>query len=201
MICAAPVDASARACRLRVCFGNFYGLWRSLIVLEGLERKPSVSRRIRDFVRRQPYMYLRPRRHAARLPHPLHRCAAPFRNVANRSIRPREFGFEMGWTARSIAWTRLQRPFQQITGTMAIVLPLYPYSCRDLQLLRCVSRSLRFGASDRTAYFPRCICIPVYGGHQGLGRTASRARVGGGGVGDLLPVPVYFSAARSGTTR
>ena len=53
---------------------------------------------------------------------------ANYRDVAYGSSDFNLFGWEMGWTARSIFLGQgFSSPYQQLTGPTALVPPLYPY--------------------------------------------------------------------------
>jgi 4-amino-4-deoxy-L-arabinose transferase-like glycosyltransferase len=167
-----------------------------LIVLEGLERKTSVSRRIRDFVRSQPAgVWVAGVTLLAFVIRFIVVCCA-FRNVANPVNTHAEFGFEMGWTARSIALGHgFSGPFQAITGPTAIVPPLYPYILAGIfKLFGLYTPLSAFMALLINSVFSSLTCIPVYAAAREASgeRLARWAAVGWA----IYPFAVYFSAAR-----
>ncbi len=167
-----------------------------MIVLEGLERKRSVSRRIGDFGRSQPaWVWVAGATLLAFVIRFIVVCCA-FRNVANPVNTHAEFGFEMGWTARSIALGHgFSGPFQQITGPTAIVPPLYPYLLAGIfKLFGLYTPLAAFVALLMGSLFSALTCIPVYGAAREASgeRLARWAAVGWA----IYPFAVYFSAAR-----
>jgi 4-amino-4-deoxy-L-arabinose transferase-like glycosyltransferase len=122
-------------------------------------------------------------------------CCA-FRNVANPVNTHAEFGFEMGWTARSIALGHgFSGPFQAITGPTAIVPPLYPYILAGIfKLFGLYTPLAAFMALLINSVFSSLTCIPVYGAAREASgeRLARWAAVGWA----IYPFAVYFSAAR-----
>lgn len=167
-----------------------------MIVLEGLERKPSVSRRISDFVRSQPtWVWVTGATVLAFVIRFIVVCCA-FRNVANPVNTHAEFGFEMGWTARSIALGHgFSGPFQPITGPTAIVPPLYPYILAGIFKLFGVYTPLAaFVTLLMNSVFSSLTCIPVYGAaREASGERLARWAALGWAI---YPFAVYFSAAR-----
>ena len=176
--------------------GTFTGFGGRLIVLEGLERKPSASRRIRDFVRRQPaWAWVAGATLLAFVIRFIVVCCA-FRNVANPINTHAEFGFEMGWTARSIALGHgFSGPFQPITGPTAIVPPLYPFLLAGIFKVFGLYTSLAaFVALLLNSVFSALTCIPVYGAaREASGERLARWAALGWAI---YPFAVYFSAAR-----
>ena len=167
-----------------------------MIVLEGLERKTSVSRRIRDFARSQPAnVWVAGVTLLAFAIRFIVVCCA-FRNVANPVNTHAEFGFEMGWTARSIAMGHgFSGPFQSITGATAIVPPLYPYLLAGIfKLFGLYTPLAAFVTLLMNSVFSSLTCIPVYGAAREASdeRLARWAALGWA----IYPFAVYFSAAR-----
>jgi 4-amino-4-deoxy-L-arabinose transferase-like glycosyltransferase len=166
-----------------------------LIVLEGVERKFSVSRRIRDFARSRPAeVWVAGATVLAFVIRFIAVCCA-FRNVANPVNTHAEFGFEMGWTARSITLGHgFSGPFQQITGPTAIVPPLYPYLLAGIfKLFGLYTPLAAFVALLLNSICSSLTCIPVYGAAREASgeRVARWAAVGWA----IYPFAVYFSAA------
>lgn len=88
-----------------------------MIVLEGVERKATVSRRIGNFVQSQPAaVWVAGVALLGFLIRLIVVCWV-FRSIADPANTDAEFGFEMGWTARSIFLGRgFSGPFQPLTG-------------------------------------------------------------------------------------
>jgi 4-amino-4-deoxy-L-arabinose transferase-like glycosyltransferase len=119
-----------------------------------------------------------------------------FHSVAANTLDHNEFGWEMGWTARSIALHQgFSSPFLPVTGPTALVPPLYPF------LLAAIFRI--FGLYTATAavvtlslnsLFSALTCIPIYFGlrHAANRRLARLATIGWA----IYPFSVYFAADR-----
>ena len=166
-----------------------------MVVLEGLERKTLVSR-IRDFVRSQPAgAWVAGAILLAFVIRLIVVCCA-FRNVANPVNTHAEFGFEMGWTARSITLGRgFSGPFQPVTGPTAIVPPVYPYLLAGIfKLFGLYTPLAAFVALLMNSVFSSLTCIPIYGAaREASGERLARWAVVGWAI---YPFAVYFSAAR-----
>ncbi|HTV09739.1 MAG TPA: glycosyltransferase family 39 protein [Candidatus Aquilonibacter sp.] len=167
-----------------------------MIVLEGLERKVPVSRRISDFVRSRPAAtWLCAVTIAAFLIRFVVVCFA-FRGIADPVNTHAEFGFEMGWTARCIALGRgFSCPFQPMTGPTAIVPPIYPYLLAGVfKIFGLYTPMAAFVALSINGLFSALTCVPVYG----IARDASGERLARwAALGwAIYPFAVYFSAAR-----
>ena len=121
-------------------------------------------------------------------------CAFP--NVADPLNTHAEFGFEMGWTARSIVLGHgFSGPFQAMTGPTAIVPPLYPYILAGIfKLFGLYTPAAAFVALLMNSVLSSLTCIPVYG----VARDASGERLARwAALGwAIYPFAVYFSAAR-----
>lgn len=167
-----------------------------MIVLEGLERKTSISRRIGDFVRDQPaVVWVAGATVLAFVIRFIVVCCA-FRGVADPSNTHAEFGFEMGWTARSIVLGRgFSGPFQALTGPTAIVPPLYPYLLAGIfKVFGLYTPLAAFVALLLNCVFSSLTCIPVYGAaREASGERLARWAALGWAI---YPFAVYFSAAR-----
>jgi len=123
-------------------------------------------------------------------------AAVALRHMAGLSPNHREFGLEMGWTARSLAEGRgFSSPFAPSTGPTALVPPLYPY------LLSVVFRICGVYTLTAAAVIlsinsicSAITCVPLYlytrrcVGER-LALTASLAWA-------VHPFGIYFSAAR-----
>jgi len=167
-----------------------------LIVLEGVERKPSISRRIGDFAHSQTaaVWVIRVTLLAFLIRFIVVCCA--FHSIANPSNAHAEFGFEMGWTARCIFLGHgFSGPFQPITGPTAIVPPLYPYLLAGIfKLFGLYTPLAAFVTLLLNAIFSALTCIPVYGAARDASgdRLARWAALGWA----IYPFAIYFSAAR-----
>lgn len=119
-----------------------------------------------------------------------------FHGIANPANAHGDFGYEMGWVARSLATGHgFSGPFQSMTGPTALVPPLYPF------LLSGVFRV--FGLYTPVAALVILVfngalsaltCIPVFGAARDLGgpRLARWAAV----LWALYPFAIFFSAAQ-----
>ncbi len=122
--------------------------------------------------------------------------AIVFRGVSAPTFDHSEFGWEMGWTARSLALGRgFSSPFLPITGPTADIPPLYPF------LLSLVFRifGLYTAASaivilSLNSLFSALTCVPIYftlrnAASTRLARIAAFAWA-------IYPFAIYFSAGR-----
>ena len=167
-----------------------------MIVLEGVERKPSISRRIGDFAHSQPAaVWVTGVTLLAFLIRFIVVCCA-FRGVADPFNAHAEFGYEMGWTARCIFLGHgFSGPFQAITGPTALVPPLYPYLLAGIfKLFGLYTPLAAFVTLLLNAIFSALTCIPVYGAARDASgdRLARWAALGWA----VYPFAIYFSAAR-----
>jgi 4-amino-4-deoxy-L-arabinose transferase-like glycosyltransferase len=107
-----------------------------------------------------------------------------------------EFGWEMGWTARSIVLGRgFSSPFLQFTGPTALVPPLYPYLIAGIQkLFGLYTANSAFVILSLNALLSALTAIPVYFST----RLVMRERVARAAVlvWVVYPFSVYFSADR-----
>lgn len=167
-----------------------------MIVLEAVERKPSISRRIGDFAQSQPAaVWVLGATLLAFLIRFIVVCCA-FRGIADPVNTHAEFGFEMGWTARSIALGHgFSGPFQPLTGSTALVPPIYPYILAGIfKLFGLYTPLAAFVALLLNAVFSSLTCIPVYGAaREASGERLARWAALGWAI---YPFAVYFSAAR-----
>ncbi len=119
-----------------------------------------------------------------------------FRDVSAPTLDHGEFGFEMGWTARSLALGRgFSSPFLPLTGPTADIPPLYPF------LLSLVFRifGLYTAASavvilSLNSLFSALTCIPIYFTLRSAA-TLRIARIAALGWA-VYPFAIYFSAGR-----
>jgi 4-amino-4-deoxy-L-arabinose transferase-like glycosyltransferase len=119
-----------------------------------------------------------------------------FHGVADPGNAHGEFGFEMGWTARSLTLGHgFSGPFQPISGPTAIVPPLYPILLAGIfKLFGLYTPLAAFVTLTLNAIFSALTCIPVYG----CAREASSERLARwAALGwAVYPFAIYFSAAR-----
>lgn len=122
--------------------------------------------------------------------------ACVFRGVAAPTMNHEQFGWEMGWTARSIVLGRgFSSPFLPFTGPTALVPPLYPYLIASVErLLGLYTAKSALAILSLNSVFSAFTAIPIYFG----ARTVLRER--GARVAALVwtvyPYAIYFSADR-----
>jgi 4-amino-4-deoxy-L-arabinose transferase-like glycosyltransferase len=122
--------------------------------------------------------------------------ACVFRIVAAPTWNHSEFGWEMGWTARSIAAGRgFSSPFLPFTGPTALVPPLYPYMIAGVEkLFGLYTAKSAFVILSINSLLSALTAIPVYFSTRSVlqERVARVAAL----VWVLYPFSVYFSADR-----
>ena len=122
--------------------------------------------------------------------------AVVFRSVSAPTFDHNEFGWEMGWTARSIALGRgFSSPFLPITGPTALVPPLYPYLLAGVfKLFGIYSAASALVILTLNSLFSALTCIPVYFSlrKSANARVARLAAIGWA----IYPFAIYFSAGR-----
>ena len=119
-----------------------------------------------------------------------------FRSVAAPGVDHGEFGWEMGWVARSLATHQgFSSPFYPATGPTALMPPLYPFLLagvfRVFGLYTAASAAVILSVNSLLAALT---CVPVY-------FTAARAfdrrtALWAGWLWAAYPFSIYFSAAR-----
>ena len=119
-----------------------------------------------------------------------------FRSVAAPTPDHNEFGWEMGWVARSIfLFGHFSSPFFPLTGPTALVPPLYPYLLasifRGFGLYTTTSALVALGVNSALSALT---CIPVFylARHAGGSRTATVA----GWLWVVYPFSIYFASTR-----
>ena len=119
-----------------------------------------------------------------------------FRSVAAPTVDHNEFGWEMGWTARSIVLGRgFSSPFLPFTGPTALVPPLYPYLIAGIQkLLGLYTAKSALAILSLNSLLSALTAIPVYFSarcalHERVARVAAIAWA-------VYPFSVYFAADR-----
>ena len=121
---------------------------------------------------------------------------AGFRDVAAPSVDHNLFGWEMGWTARSIALGHgFGSPFLPLTGPTALVPPLYPYLLAGIfKLFGLYTAESAFATLGLNALFSSLTCVPLYF----VARNALNSRAARivSVAWALYPFAIYFSAGR-----
>ena len=121
-------------------------------------------------------------------------CVTP--DVAANTFDHNEFGWEMGWTARSIALGHgFASPFLPLTGPTALVPPIYPYViAAAFRLFGLYSRSAAFAVLAFNSLCSALICVPLFF----LVKNSLNTRVARftALAWALYPFAIYFSAAR-----
>ena len=122
--------------------------------------------------------------------------AAGFSDVAAPSADHNVFGWEMGWTARSIALGQgFSSPFLPVTGPTALVPPLYPYLLAGLfKVFGLYTPEAAFATLGLNALFSSLACIPIFF----LTRNALDVRAAriASVAWAIYPFAIYFSADR-----
>ena len=122
--------------------------------------------------------------------------ACVFRIVAAPTIDHNEFGWEMGWTARSIVLGHgFSSPFLPFTGPTALVPPLYPYLIAGVEkLFGLYTAKSALAILSLNSLLSALTAIPVYFST----RLVLRERVAriAAMVWTVYPFSVYFSADR-----
>jgi 4-amino-4-deoxy-L-arabinose transferase-like glycosyltransferase len=119
-----------------------------------------------------------------------------FRIVAAPTLDHNEFGWEMGWTARSIVLGRgFSSPFFPLTGPTALVPPLYPYLLAGIQkIFGLYSASSALVILSLNSLLSALTVVPIYfsAKHALNARIAKFAAVGWA----IYPFSIYFAADR-----
>lgn len=122
--------------------------------------------------------------------------ACVFRTVAAPTIDHNEFGWEMGWTARSIVLGRgFSSPFLPFTGATALVPPLYPYLIAGVEkLFGLYTAQSAFVILTLNSLLSALTAVPMYFSTR-LAASERVARVAAM-VWAVYPFSVYFSSDR-----
>ncbi len=122
--------------------------------------------------------------------------AANYRDVAYGSSDFNLFGWEMGWTARSIFLGQgFSSPFQQFTGPTALVPPLYPYLLAGIfKLFGLYTAKAAFVTLGLNALYSSLACLPIY--FFTRNSLDSRAARIVSLAWAIYPFAIYFSAGR-----
>jgi 4-amino-4-deoxy-L-arabinose transferase-like glycosyltransferase len=119
-----------------------------------------------------------------------------FRDQTNPADNHAQFGWEMGWIARSIALKRgFSSPFFVATGPTALVPPLVPYLLAGVfHLFGLYTVKAAFVILSINSLLSALTCLPIYyGARYSLGQKI--ATVAGWGWA-FHPYSIYFSGAR-----
>ena len=122
--------------------------------------------------------------------------SAGYRDVAYGSSDFNLFGWEMGWTARSIVLGHgFSSPFQQLTGPTALVPPLYPYLLAAIfKLFGLYTAKAAFVTLSLNSLFSSLACLPIYFFTRNSLDTRAARIVSLAWA--IYPFAVYFSAGR-----
>ena len=121
-------------------------------------------------------------------------AAFAFAGVADPADGYDNFGWELGWTARSIALGHgFSSPFVPFTGPTALVPPLFTYILAGIfKVFGLYTREAAFITLALDSLFSALTCIPLYlSTRHSLGPKAARW-AGWGWV--LYPYAIYYSA-------
>jgi len=119
-----------------------------------------------------------------------------FREQTDPSDHHAAFGWEMGWVARSIFQGHgFSSPFFPLTGSTAMVPPLFPYLVAAMfHLFGLYTATAAFAILSINSLFSALTCIPLYfSARYALGEKAA-VMAGWGWV--IYPYAIYFSGAR-----
>jgi 4-amino-4-deoxy-L-arabinose transferase-like glycosyltransferase len=119
-----------------------------------------------------------------------------FRNQTDPADHHAAFGWEMGWVARSIFQGHgFSSPFFPLTGSTAMVPPLFPYLVAVMfRLFGLYTAKAAFAILSINSLLSALTCIPIYfSARYALGKQAA-AMAGWGWV--IYPYAIYFSGAR-----
>jgi 4-amino-4-deoxy-L-arabinose transferase-like glycosyltransferase len=119
-----------------------------------------------------------------------------YRDVALGSTDMNNFGWEMGWTARSIALGHgFSSPYLPFSGPTALIPPLYPYLVATIfRIFGLYTVTSAFVALSLNALFSSLTCVPLYF----VTRNAldSRAARIASFAWAIYPFAIYFAANR-----
>ena len=122
--------------------------------------------------------------------------AAVFRDVADPARHYEQFGYEVGWIARSIAHHQgFSSPFFTLTGPTALLPPLYPYLLSVIfRVFGVYSVKSALTILTLNSIFSALTCVPIYLAT----RLSVNARVAmfAGWCWAIYPFAIYFSAGR-----
>jgi 4-amino-4-deoxy-L-arabinose transferase-like glycosyltransferase len=122
--------------------------------------------------------------------------AVGFRDQTDPSDHHAAFGWEMGWVARSIFQGHgFSSPFFPLTGSTAMVPPLFPYLVAAMfQLFGLYTAKAAFAILSINSLLSALTCIPLYFSARYTLGEKSAAMAGWCWV--IYPYAIYFSGAR-----
>jgi 4-amino-4-deoxy-L-arabinose transferase-like glycosyltransferase len=119
-----------------------------------------------------------------------------FRDQTDPTDHYAQFGWEMGWVARSIALGHgFSSPFFPMTGPTALVPPLFPYLVAGIfHVFGLYTAKAAFAILSINSLISALTCIPIYfSARYALGSRVAMVAAWGWA---FYPYAVYFSAAR-----
>jgi 4-amino-4-deoxy-L-arabinose transferase-like glycosyltransferase len=119
-----------------------------------------------------------------------------FRDQTDPASNHAEFGWEMGWVARSIVLGRgFSSPFFPATGPTALVPPLFPYLVASIfHIFGLYTAKAAFAILSINSLLSALTCIPIYlSARYALGNKVATLAAWGW---VFYPYAIYFSAAR-----
>ena len=119
-----------------------------------------------------------------------------FHDQTNPADNHAQFGWEMGWVARSIVQGHgFSSPFFPATGPTALVPPVFPYLLASIfHAFGLYTAKAAFAILSINGLFSALTCIPIYfSARYALGDRVATLAVWGWA---LYPYSIYFSAAR-----
>jgi hypothetical protein len=119
-----------------------------------------------------------------------------FRETVNPADHFAEFGWEMGWVARSIALGRgFSSPFYPFTGPTALVPPIFPYLLAAVfRVFGIYTAQSAIAVLSINSFFSALTCIPLYFSTKYAAGTKVAIFAAWAWV--FYPFAIYFSAAR-----
>jgi 4-amino-4-deoxy-L-arabinose transferase-like glycosyltransferase len=122
--------------------------------------------------------------------------ACGFRAQAAPSVSHAEFGWEMGWVARSIFLGHgFSSPFLPLTGPTAMVPPLFPYLLAGMfHFFGLYTAKAAFAILSINSLLSALTCIPIY--YSARYALGQKAAVWAAVAWAVYPYAIYFSAAR-----
>ncbi len=119
-----------------------------------------------------------------------------FRDQTDPADNHANFGWEMGWVARSIFQGKgFSSPYFPETGPTALVPPIIPYLVAGIfHLFGLYTAKAAFAILSINSVLSALTCIPIYfSARYALGERVARAAMVGWAI---YPYSIYFSAAR-----
>lgn len=119
-----------------------------------------------------------------------------FRQTIDPADHFAEFGWEMGWVARSIALGHgFSSPFYPFTGPTALVPPIFPYLLAGVfRVFGIYTTQSAIAVLSINSLFSALTCIPLYLSTRYVG--GSRIAIFAAWVWVFYPFAIYFSAGR-----